>query len=793
MNNAPPVGQALPHESAALHVSGQAIFIDDIALPENTLHAAIGYSARAHARIRRINLDRVLQAPDVVCVTTANDVLGNLDIAPVSSGDPLFAADTVECVGQPIFAAAAKNMEAARAAIRLAQIEYDDLPAILTIEEALAKRSFIIPSRQFHVMQRGTPDQAIAAATHRLQGDVYVGAQEHFSLEGHIACAIPMEEGGMHIISSTQNPTEIQHAAAQVLNCDMRNIVVETRRMGGAFGGKETQAAHPACIAALLAARCNCPVKLRMARYDDFVITGKRHPFWNFYDVGFNKKGVIAGVKIALAADCGMSADLSLAIIDRAMFHADNAYYYPHARIIGLPCKTHTPSNTAFRGFGGPQGMMLAESMITSIARFLGKDPLEIRRINLYRNRRQLTPYHQAVSDNIIPPIVRQLALSADYKNRRREIRLFNRNHKHYKKGLALTPVKFGISFTTCFLNQAAALIHIYHDGSVHLNHGGTEMGQGLFIKTRQIVAEALGILPSRIQCSATRTDKSPNTSATAASAGADLNGMAAYNAALKLRRRLINFAAGHYQTNAATIIFINDVVHVGNNLVIPFAKLAKQAYLARVPLSATGFYKTPKIHYDRKKAGGRPFFYYCYGAAACEVIIDCLTGEHQLLRADILHDVGRSINPAVDMGQVEGGFIQGLGWLTCEEIVRDEHGRLLTNGPATYKIPAAGNTPDDFRVAFYKNDNKEKTIYHSKAVGEPPLMLAMSAYAALEDATRACGTGSFSFDAPLTPERILKAIENAKQSGRFKSPPVTKTTQSALRVARQWMNRNKQ
>lgn len=781
------VGQNIAHESAVLHVRGAATFLDDIPMPDNTLHAAIGYSPHAHARIRQLDVSAVRLAPEVVDVVTALDIKGNPDIGPVLAGDPLLASKVVECVGQPVFAVAAKNMCAARAALRKVRAEYVKLSAVLTIEDALAKQHFLVPSEQFHCMERGEPDSAIANAPHRLRGSIRTGAQEHFSLEGHIACAFPQENNTMYVISSTQNPSEIQHAVASVLDCALHHVTVEVRRMGGGFGGKETQAAHPACIAALLAHRNQQPVKLRMARCDDTIITGKRHPFIGYYEVGFDDEGVIAGVKMTLAADCGMSPDLSLAILDRAMFHADNAYYFPHVRIVGLPCKTHTPSNTAFRGFGGPQGMMLAEAMLTDIARTIGREPLSVRRANLYRGRQQLTPYFQSVADNLSPSIIRDLSKSADYARRRREVKAFNRCHADVKKGLALTPVKFGISFTTCFLNQAAALLHIYRDGTVHVNHGGTEMGQGLFVKVAQVVAEELGVPLSVVQCTAARTDKAPNTSATAASAGADLNGKAAQNAAQKLRNRLSKFIAEEYNVQAKEVQFVDGKVRVGKKI-LTFAEVATRAHLARVSLSATGFYRTPKIHYDRAHARGRPFFYYTYGAAVSEVIVDCLTGEYQLLRTDILHDVGRSLNPAIDKGQVEGGFVQGMGWLTCEEVVRDAQGVLLSTGPANYKIPTAADMPPIFNVFLYSGDNREDTIFRSKAVGEPPLMLAMSVWAALEDAVHACGATSRTLQAPATPEKVLVAIEQAQGHEMSIDNASSKIQTATMRLMAQWV-----
>ncbi len=754
-------GQALPHESAALHVSGAAPYVDDLPDGSGTLHAAVGTSPAVHGTIKRLDLGPVAASAGVAAVAAAADVPGNCDIGPVLPGDPLFATGSVEHFGQALFAVAAATEQQARSAARKADIAIAELPAILTIEQALERKSFIVAPKKFPKMQRNWSPAALAASEHRLRGSMSCGAQEHFYLEGQAALAAPAEGNTIEIISSTQHPSEIQHAAAKVLGWEMERVKVQVRRMGGAFGGKETQGAQTACIAALLAWQTGQPVKLRLPRYDDFIMTGKRHPLLGRYDIGFDSRGRITAADIVLAADCGISPDLSLAILDRALFHADNAYHLPCVRIRGYPCRTNKASNTAFRGFGGPQGMLVIERAIEDIARHLGLDPLDVRKANLYR-KGQLTPYHQAVGSNTIRPLMRKIETSSDYRSRRAQVKRFNEANEIIKRGLACTPVKFGISFTTTFLNQAGALVHVYRDGSVHLNHGGTEMGQGLMTKVAQIVAEEFGLPGDAVRATATATDKVPNTSATAASAGADMNGKAAQAAARTLRARLARFAAESYGASAASVRFAGGRVAVGRKADLAFAELAEQAYLNRIPLSATGYYRTPKVHYDPAAGRGRPFYYYAYGAAVSEAEIDTLTGESHLLRVDILHDAGASLNPAIDLGQIEGGFIQGLGWLTCEEVRWDEQGRLATCGPATYKIPAAADAPADWRVAFWPQANNENTVFRSKAVGEPPLMLAISAWAALADAVAAAsGSGSAPVDlhAPATPESILETI----------------------------------
>ncbi len=763
------VGHSIAHESAHKHVRGTAEYVDDLPILPGTLFVATGQSAKPHARIRTIDLSAVKSAPGVVDVIVQCDIPGKVDVAPVYFGDPLLAGDLVQYIGQPIFAVAATSFVAAQRAAQLAIIEYEELPAQLTVEDSLAAQSFVLPQ---HQLLLGDPDAKIESATHQLRGEIYVRGQEHLYLEGQISEARLTEDGGIHVISSSQHPSEIQKLVAEVLAIPLHSVVAEVRRMGGGFGGKETQAAPIACIAALFARRNHRPVRYRMPRRDDMVQTGKRHDFLNRWRVGFNHEGKLLGVDLQLAAKCGFSADLSDGIVDRAMFHADNAYFLNSARILGVRCKTHTVSNTAFRGFGGPKGMMAIETFLEDIARKLGKDPLDIRKANLYQPGADETPYGQKVEQHILPALIEQLEKSSAYRARRIAITEFNKTHHMLKKGIALTPVKFGISFTAKHLNQAGALLQIYTDGSLLINHGGTEMGQGLFTKIQQIVASAFGVSVDRVMVSSTRTDKVPNTSPTAASSGTDLNGMAAQDACDKIKADLITFACEYFQIQNEQIYFKNDVVILGEKE-LGFAEFIKLAYLNRVALSATGHYRTPKIHYDRSTAKGQPFLYFANGAAVSEVTLDCLTGEYKVERVDILHDVGKSINPAIDIGQIEGGFIQGMGWLTTEELLWDETGRIISNSPANYKIPTAVDVPAIFNVELYDQPNLENTIHLSKAVGEPPLMLAISVWAALRDACSSTTNYQFSprLDTPATPERVYWALQecgdfNAKTRG---------------------------
>ncbi|MDP3846616.1 MAG: xanthine dehydrogenase molybdopterin binding subunit [Pseudomonas sp.] len=754
------VGRSVKHDSADKHVSGEATYIDDRLEFPNQLHVYARMSDRAHARIISIDTAPCYTIPGVTLVITSKDVPGQLDIGAVVPGDPLLADGLVEYVGQPILAVAAKDLETARKAAMAAIIEFEDLEPVLDVEVALAKKHFVLDSHQH---KRGDSDAALATAPNRLQGKLHIGGQEHFYLETQVSSVMPTEDGGMLVYCSTQNPTEVQKLVAEVLGVAMHKIVIDMRRMGGGFGGKETQAAGPACICAVIAHLTGRPTKMRLPRVEDMQMTGKRHPFFVQYDVGFDDNGRLHGIQLELAGNCGYSPDLSGSIVDRAMFHSDNAYYLGDATINGHRCKTNTASNTAYRGFGGPQGMVAIEEVMDAIARSLGKDPLDVRKANYYgKTERNVTHYYQTVEDNLLEEMTADLEASSDYAKRREEIIAFNANSPVLKKGLALTPVKFGISFTATFLNQAGALIHIYTDGSIHLNHGGTEMGQGLNTKVAQVVAEVFQVDIERIQITATNTDKVPNTSPTAASSGTDLNGKAAQNAAEIIKQRLVEFAARHYQVTEADVEFRNGQVRVRDQF-LSFEALIAQAYFGQVSLSSTGFYRTPKIFYDRSQARGRPFYYYAFGAACVEVLVDTLTGEYKMLRTDILHDVGASLNPAIDIGQVEGAFVQGMGWLTMEELVWNAKGKLMTNGPASYKIPAVADMPMDMRVKLVENrKNPEDTVFHSKAVGEPPFMLGIAAWCALKDAVASIADyrAQPAIDAPATPERVLWGVQ---------------------------------
>ena len=757
------VGAAIPHDSSELHVSGEAIYTDDVAEPRGLLHLAVGMSAKAHARIRSIDLSAVRDAPGVIDVMTADDIPGENNCGPVLADDPVFAPGLVQYAGQAVFAVAATTVDQARKAALLGLIEYEELEPVLEPRKAVEAGSFVLPSAS---IKRGDSAAAIANATHRLKGSISLGGQDQFYLEGQIAMAMPAEDGDLFVYSSTQHPGEVQHLVAAAIGKESKDVVVECRRMGGAFGGKESQPALIACIAGLMAQKTGKPCKLRLDRDDDMIMTGKRHDFEIDYEVGFDDNGRIEGIEFVFAARCGMSADLSGAINDRTMFHCDNAYFLQNVTIVSHRCKTNTVSNTAFRGFGGPQGMFAIEYVVDDIARHLKKDSLDVRRENFYGiGERDTTQYLQTVDDNVIHEIVDDLEKSADYRGRVDEIRQFNQGHEIVKRGIALTPVKFGISFTSTHLNQAGALLHIYKDGTVHLNHGGTEMGQGLFTKVAQVVAEELQIDIDRIKITASDTSKVPNASATAASAGSDLNGKAAQAAARTIKKRLIKFAAESHSVAEDQVVFENNEVHIGDQRVA-FKELIHQAWLARTSLSATGFYKTPRINYDRSTFSGRPFFYYAYGAAVAEVIIDTLTGEHRVLRVDILHDCGKSLNPAIDMGQIEGGFIQGVGWLTSEELWWNADGELKTHAPSTYKIPTCSDLPVDFRVRMLESTaNREETIHRSKAVGEPPLMLSLCVFHAIRDAVASSDGNNRTpgLQAPATPEAILNAVLELK------------------------------
>ena len=752
---------ALRHDSAHKHVTGDAVYVDDIRVPDDTLVVLIGQSPHAHARILDIDLSRVARSQGVVAVLTHADIPGRNDCSPVYGDDPILAETVVSYVGQAVFAVVAETMRAARDALAHAVVTYEPLPAVLTIDQAMREGSWLGPSA---TMESGTPDAAIAAAPLRLSGRIEIGGQEHFYLEGQAALAIPGEDRDVTLYCSTQHPSEIQHKAAECLGLASHAVTVETRRMGGAFGGKESQGNLPALLAALAAHRTGRPAKTVYDRDDDFMLTGKRHDFRIDYDVGFDAEGRIEAVLFEQALRCGMSWDLSEAIAARAMCHADNAYHIPHVRVVSHRCRTNTQSNTAFRGFGGPQGMIGIERVIDQVAHHLGLDPLVVRQRNFYAHKfaaaaaKGRTPYGQTVEDCILQDIVPKLADSADYAARRAEIDAFNRDGGMIRRGIALTPVKFGISFNTTFLNQAGALVHVYGDGSVHLNHGGTEMGQGLNTKVAQIVAHEFQVGFETVKITATTTGKVPNTSATAASSGTDLNGMAAQAAARTIKGRMRAHLAELHQCNPDSVTFTSGRVRAGA-AEMSFAEAAKTCYLGRVSLSSTGFYATPKIHWDKTRSRGRPFYYFAYGAAVSEVAVDLLTGENRILRTDILHDAGRSLNPAIDTGQIEGGFVQGAGWLTTEELVWDGAGRLRTHAPSTYKIPACADRPPVFNVALFEDgENIEDTIHKSKAVGEPPLMLGISVLMALSHALESVGDAYPMLDAPATPERLCLA-----------------------------------
>ena len=771
------VGLALPHDSAARHVQGTAAYIDDLPEPAGTVHVAPGYAtgadpgsasgaAPARGAIRSLDLDAVRASPGVLAVLTAADIPGTNDCSPAANGDdPILADGEIRFHGQVVFAVVAGTRDAARRAARRARIGIDARPPAVTVDQGLAAGAEVQAPYTF---RRGEPAPAIAAAPHRLEGRVRIGGQDHFYLEGQAALAVPGEDDEMRVFSSTQHPSEVQNLVAHMLGVPSAAVVCECRRMGGAFGGKESQAAQWACLAALAARVTGRPAKLRLDRDDDMTMTGKRHDFRVDWRCGFDGEGVLEGVDVELNARCGCSADLSLGVNDRAMFHADNAYHYPAARIHSRRVRTDTVSNTAFRGFGGPQGVLFAERMMDAVAITLGLDPLLVRKRNLYASGRDVTPYGMRVEEHgLLRRLVRQLERSSGYARRRRAIARFNARAQRgarggaLRKGIALTPVKFGISFTLKHLNQAGALVHVFTDGSVQVNHGGTEMGQGLYVKVAQVVAEELGIGADRVRITATRTDKVPNTAATAASAGSDLNGMAARRAARTIRDRLAGLAARLYQVRAADVAFENGRVRVGAETV-PFERLAALAFTERVSLSSTGYYATPKITWDRDTASGRPFLYFACGAACSEVTVDTATGEMRVDRVDVLHDAGRSLNPAIDMGQIEGAFVQGMGWLTTEELVFGDDGRLLTHAPSTYKIPTCSDVPADFRVALFEpGRNREPTIHRSKAVGEPPLMLALSVFSAVTCALASLAPGRVPpLDAPATPEAILRAAD---------------------------------
>ncbi|WP_426145084.1 xanthine dehydrogenase molybdopterin binding subunit [Polaromonas sp. DSR2-3-2] len=757
----PPAPQAAGtsrfHESARAQVQGAATYVDDIPEIKGTLHAAPILSTVAHGRLLSVDTAAALAMPGVRAVVLARDIPGDPLLSNFSHDEPVFALDTVQHIGQVIGVVVADTVMQARRAARQVKCQIDALPAILNVHDALKAQSYVLPPV---FVRRGDAGAALKMAAHMLHGTLEVGGQEHFYLEGQIAYVVPQEQNQWLVYSSTQHPGEIQHWVSHALGIDNHAVRVECRRMGGGFGGKETQSGHMAVWAAIAARKLKKPVKLRMDRDDDFLVTGKRHPFAYDYTVGFDDSGRVTGLKLLMAVNCGFSADLSGPVADRAVFHADNAYFLEDVEIASYRCKTNTQSHTAFRGFGGPQGMIVIETIMGDIARQLGLDPLDVRRRNLYGiGERDVTHYRMLVEDNILEPLLSKLELSAQYRRRKQAISAWNASNSIIQRGMALTPVKFGISFTATLFNQAGALVHVYTDGSCQVNHGGTEMGQGLNTKVCQIVADELGIAFEQVLATASDTGKVPNASATAASAGTDLNARAAQYAARNVRDNLAQFVAGLDGCGAGAVRFQGGMVTTpaGSR---PFTEVVKLAYANRIQLWSDGFYRTPKIHYDKATLSGRPFYYFAYGAACTEVAIDTLTGESRVLKVDILHDVGNSINPAIDIGQIEGGFVQGMGWLTTEQLVWNERGLLTTHAPSTYKIPTTGDVPEHFKVDLWPEPNREDNVFGSKAVGEPPLMLAISVFEALRDAVASARPGKrVQLEAPATPENVLKAL----------------------------------
>ena len=758
-------GTSIAHDSAITQICGSATYVDDIPEVRGTLHAAPILSQVAHGKLLGVDTRVALSMPGVVNVVLASDVVGSPMLAAFAGDEPIFAVDTVQHVGQVIGLVVAHSVQDARRAARKVQVSIEALPPVLTLQDAVAAQSFVLPPVQ---VRRGNAPSALQAAVHTLRGTMEVGGQEHFYLEGQVAYALPQEQHQWLIYSSTQHPGEVQHWVAHALGLDNNAVRVECRRMGGGFGGKETQAGHLAVWAALAAHKTGQAVKLRLDRDDDFMITGKRHPFSYDYAVGFDDTGRLTALQLVMAVNCGFSADLSGPVADRAIFHTDNAYYLSDVDITSYRCKTNTQSHTAFRGFGGPQGVILIEALMGDIARHLKLDPLDVRLRNLYSDealpgttaKRDTTHYQMKVEDNILQPLLSKLELSSQYRRRAEAISAWNATSPVLKRGIAITPVKFGISFTATLFNQAGALVHVYTDGSVQINHGGTEMGQGLHTKVAQIVADELGVDFYKVRVTASDTSKIPNASATAASAGTDLNGRAAQFAARHVRDNLAAFVCGLDRCGAGAIRF------EGGHVLSPkasrsFEEVVRMAYANRIQLWSDGFYRTPKIHYDKATLTGRPFFYFSYGAACTEVAIDTLTGESRVLAVDILHDVGRSINPAIDIGQIEGGFVQGMGWLTTEQLVWNDKGVLTTHAPSTYKIPTAGDVPEHFKVDLWPEPNREDNVFGSKAVGEPPFMLAISVYEAIRDAiAQARGDGrAVKLAAPATAEHVLNAL----------------------------------
>ena len=753
------------HESAVGHVSGRAVYTDEQHLPLGMLSVFPVQAPHAHARILAIDVAAAGAMPGVRAVLTAADIPGENDSGPIVHDEALIPRDRVQFHGQAVAWVVAVDEACAAAAAARVEVRYEPLEACLELAEAIRQQAWLRPPV---AVSRGNADAALAAATHRLHGEIAIGGQDHFYLETQASWAQIDSEGIVQVTSSTQHPTETQIIVARVLGLPANRVVCRSLRMGGGFGGKETQANPYAAVAALAAQVTGCPVRIKLPRSIDMQMTGKRHPFLARYEVGFDDDGLLAAIRVQLFADGGWSTDLSPPVLMRAMVHVDNAYFCPDVHVEGLIAKTHLPSNTAFRGFGGPQGMLVGEEILDRVARHLGLRPETVRERNFYaegaEGGRNLTPYGQVIRDFAIPQLWRRLLQSSDFEARRREIEDFNASHAHARRGIAITPVKFGISFNKTEYNQAGALVHIYTDGSVQLNHGGTEMGQGLHSKMLAVASRTLGIDVAGIQIMVTSTDKVPNTSATAASSGSDLNGQAVRAACETLLGRLAPVAAGLLDCAVEAVVFADDAVFAASapDVRLRFADVVQAAYNARVSLSATGYYRTPGLSWDAQAGRGQPFYYFACGAAVSEVEVCAFTGVHRVRRIDVLHDVGDSLVEAIDRGQIEGGFVQGMGWLTCEELRRDAQGRLLTDAPSTYKIPTIGEVPEDFRVELHRSERvpTAQVIYGSKAVGEPPLMLALSIREALRDAVAAFGkTARVDLASPATPEAIFRAI----------------------------------
>jgi xanthine dehydrogenase large subunit len=753
-------GTHVPHESASAHVTGEALYVDDLCgRYPNLLHAWPVCAPYAHAMIAELDPSRALEEPGVTTVLTQDDVPGEGDSGANRHDEPLFPTEVL-FHGQPIAWVLAETIDAAQRGAARVIVEYQPLPAILTIDEAIDAGSFL--TEQLRIVDGDF--HGVDTSPTRIKGELRIGGQEHFYLETQAAIAWIDEAGYIALHSSTQHPSETQEVVARVLGVPRNHVTVECLRMGGAFGGKEVQANSYAAIAALGAWKTKRPVRVRLTRERDIAMTGKRHPYLARYDAGFAADGRLNAVRIELFSDGGWSLDLSEPIMWRSMFHIDNAYKLPAVEVVGRVCRTHKTSQTAFRGFGGPQGMIVIEEILSRAAHALNLPPHVIRERNFYRDGDE-THYGAPVRDALrIAHIWHSLKASSRFDDRWAEVASFNVRSVHYKRGLAITPVKFGISFTATFYNQAGAVVLIYRDGTVQVNHGGTEMGQGLFTKILQIAADSLGVPVSRVRVMSTRTDKVPNTSATAASSGSDLNGAAVEDACRQIKTRLAGVAAAVLDCEPADVQFDNGAASARDKS-IEFAALCETAYKQRVPLFAEGFYRTPDIHFNFKTSRGRPFLYYAYGAAVSEVEVDGFTGQFRLVRTDILHDAGDSISPIVDRGQIEGGFLQGVGWLTIEELLWDTKGRVSTGGASTYKLPSWSEVPDVFNVEMLDRATQPDVVMGSKAVGEPPLMLAFSVREALRDAIAAFGEGiAFEFDSPATPERVFFAVRQVRR-----------------------------